>query len=168
VQNSILHLKAFRSCVHITNHDADLPFVSRTSDGQTPEPLTAMWCGLCVVLTLHLPEQCKGEHNGSLCCCANTRICLACVPMTVLDGGCLYRRAPLTHVKVGKLAIVLASAHKAGVLQVEIDRGQLALGRQLKVWRVGVADIPDITAHGAVVWLLLELQDGVCNSNLQQ
>ncbi len=72
------------------------------------------------------------------------------------------------HVKIGKLAVILPSAHQAGVLQVEVDGRQLALRRQLKVWRVGIADVPDVTAHGAVVWLLLELQDGVGYSHLQR
>ncbi|KAA6416820.1 MAG: hypothetical protein FRX49_13196 [Trebouxia sp. A1-2] len=85
-------------------------------------------------------------------------------PMDRKYLGC----AALAHVKVGKLAIVLPSADQAGVLQVEVDGGQLALRRQLKVRRVGVADVPDVAAHGAVVWLLLELQDGVCHSHLQQ
>lgn len=88
--------------------------------------------------------------------------------MTVLNGRGLHRRAALAHVKIGKLAVVLPSTHQAGVLQVEVDGRQLALRRQLKVWRVGVADVPDVTAHGAVVWLLLKLQDGVCYSHLQQ
>ena len=87
-------------------------------------------------------------------------------PVTVLNGRRFYWCAALANVKVSKLPIVLASAYKAGVLEIEIDRGQLTLGRQLKVWRVGVADVPDVAAHRAVVWLLLELQDGVCHSHL--
>ena len=90
----------------------------------------------------------------------------ASLPVAVLYGGRLHRCATLAHVKVRKLPIVLPSAHQACVLQVEVDRRQLTLGDQLKVGGVGVADIPDVAAHGAVFWLLLELQDGVRHSNL--
>ena len=80
-------------------------------------------------------------------------------PVAMLNGRGLNRGAAFTHVKVGKLPIVLARPDQAGVFQVKVDGGQLALRSQLKVWRIGVGDIPDVAAHGAVVWLLLEVQD---------
>ena len=81
------------------------------------------------------------------------------IPVAVLNRRGLNRGAAFTHVKVGKLPIVLARPNQAGVFQGEVYGGQLALRRQLKVWRVGIGNIPDVAAHGAVVWLLLELQD---------
>lgn len=88
--------------------------------------------------------------------------------MAMFNGRRLDRCATLAHVKICKLPIVLASTDQTGVLQVEVDGGQLALWGQLKVRRVGIADIPDVAAHGAVLWLLLELQNGVCHSNLNK
>ena len=90
------------------------------------------------------------------------------LPVTVLNGGCLNRCATLAHVKVCKLPIVLPRTDQAGVLQVEVDRGQLTLWSQLKVRRIGIADIPDEAAHRAVLWLLLELQDRIRYSDLNR
>ena len=38
-------------------------------------------------------------------------------PVPALNGRCLHRRAPFTHIKVHKLAVVLPCANQTGVLQ---------------------------------------------------
>ena len=90
-----------------------------------------------------------------------------CIPVAVLNWGHFHWCAALTHIKVGKLAVVLAGTHKAGVLEVEVDACELALRGELKVRGVGVGHIPDVTAHGAALGLLLELKNGVGHCNLQ-
>ena len=87
--------------------------------------------------------------------------------MAVLNGRHFHWCAALANIKVGKLAVVLAGTHKAGVLQVEVDACELALRGKLKVRGVGVGHIPDVTAHGAALGLLLELENGVGYCNLQ-
>lgn len=92
---------------------------------------------------------------------------VVCIPMAVLNGGHFHWCAALAYIKIGKLAIVLTSTNKAGVLEVEVDARELALRRQLKVRCVWVGYIPNVTTHGTALWLLLELQDRVCDCNLQ-
>ena len=77
-----------------------------------------------------------------------TQQCVTLSPVAVLDGGCVHRRAALAHIKVGKLAVVLAHAQHVGVLQIVVDGGELALGLQLQLRLVGVADVPHIAVDG--------------------
>jgi hypothetical protein len=90
------------------------------------------------------------------------------IPVTLLNGGRLDRRAPLAIIPVLKQAVVTSANHNVGVLGVVLDTTQRGRRGELQLGVVGVVNVPHVAGEAHTLWLPLELQDSVRNRNLSR
>mmetsp|Transcript_1159 Transcript_1159/g.2539 ORF Transcript_1159/g.2539 Transcript_1159/m.2539 type:complete len:328 (+) Transcript_1159:486-1469(+) len=88
------------------------------------------------------------------------------VAMRLLNRRGIHGLGTLAVVPVLQKTVIATTQKNVGILRVEREATERRCGRKLELRVIRIVHIPDVRRQRHILWLLLELQDGVGNCHL--